>query len=133
MTPDLLNTAYDKLSERLDMSVDEIPGANAAIADWQDWYWTNLDAWDLSELPGYLQNYNDVANALDRAEQASGTLETPYEDPTPAPGSPDVPTVLDETLVTAVRPWWYWALWAGAAGIGIYTAKSVLFSSKKGT
>lgn len=133
MTPDLLNTAYDKLSTRLDMSVDEIPGANATISDWQDWYWTNLDAWNVNELPGFIDAYNGVANALDRAEQASGTLKAPYEDSQPAPGSSDVPEVLDEVLIKAKRPWWYWALWAAAAGIGIYTAKTVLFSSKKGT
>lgn len=136
MTPDLLNTAYEKLSDRLNLvgagvSDSVVGAANAAIADWQDWYWANYEAWDLAELPGFLVAYQDIANALVAAEKEHGQLEQEYEDPGPAPGQPSTAIVLEEQLVTARRPWWYWALWAGVALVGIYTIKTLAFGAGK--
>lgn len=133
---DQLNDAYEALSDRLNLvgegvSASVVNASNAAIADWQDWYWGNYEEWDLSELPGLITAYNDTKNALTTAEREHGQLEREYEDPAPAPGQPSEAIVLEEQLVTAKRPWWYWALWVGAAVIAIYTIKTIAFGAGK--
>jgi hypothetical protein len=118
-SPDTLNAAFELLGDRLNRVGDTaddtarglLSAVNAAISDWQDWYWGNLDQWPLSQLPAWEARYHTALSQLVSLESAHGKRELP------APSEPSGPVaVLKDLLVTANRPWWYYALY-GAGGV----------------
>ena len=66
---ELLNDKFDQLSQRFDLlyEVDKDKGklVNAAISDWQDWFWENHGNWPAQELLTWQDRYVKTAALVD--------------------------------------------------------------------
>jgi len=66
---ELLNDKWDALSQRFDLLKtvprDQAQLINAAISDWQDWYWDKYEAWPSTELLAWQDRYVKTARLLD--------------------------------------------------------------------
>lgn len=66
---ELLNDKWDALSQRFDLLKtvprDQAQLINAAISDWQDWYWDKYESWPSTELLAWQDRYVKTARLLD--------------------------------------------------------------------
>jgi hypothetical protein len=66
---ELLNDKWEALSDRFNLlkSVPKAEGRliNAAIAQWQDWYWDKYESWPSTQLLGWQDRYVKTARLLD--------------------------------------------------------------------
>ena len=72
MTADQIDTILMDVGERsdqLDLSLTEGREINALISDFQDWYWLNLDQWQVNELATWETRTKDIVDQIAHLEQ----------------------------------------------------------------
>lgn len=102
-----LNTKWDALSERFNLlksvPADSARTINAAISQWQDWYWGRYGDWPPNELIGWQEKYLKAAALLDAvAAKTVAVASVKQTDDYIAPSGKV--TTLPPLLVTARAP-----------------------------
>lgn len=78
---ELLNDKFDQLSARFDL-LYEVPReqgqlVNAAISDWQDWFWEKHGNWPSQELLTWQDRYVKTAALVDALSRQTKTVSDP--------------------------------------------------------
>ena len=111
MTADQIDTILMDVGERSDqlaMTVTEGREINSLISDFQDWYWLNLDQWQVNELATWETRTKDIVDQI-------AHLETKYAGQAPPVWDESAPVeTLVELDVIAT-----WPLWMKVTAIGI--------------
>lgn len=102
-----LNEKWEALSDRFNL-LKSVPKAearviNAAIAQWQDWYWGQFEAWPSDELLDWQDRYVKTARLLDSAAKKTVVVKTVQQTDSYRPPKP-IPIKLPPLLVTARPP-----------------------------
>jgi len=104
---ELLNEKWDALSSRFDLlkSVPKDHAAliNAAISDWQDWYWDHYENWSAEALLTWQDRYVKAARLLDAVAKKTVTVKTVKQTDAYTPPK-KVAVKLPPLLVTAAPP-----------------------------
>lgn len=104
---ELLNEKWDALSDRFNLlkSVpkDQARVINAAISQWQDWYWGKYESWPSAELQDWQDRYVKTARLLDAAAKKTVVVKSVKQVDTYQPPKP-VPVKLPPLLITAKPP-----------------------------
>lgn len=77
---DQLNAKWEALSERFNL-LQDVPSnqatvINAAISEWQDWYWGSYGAWPDEDLINWQERYLKAAALLDAVAKQTVTVST---------------------------------------------------------
>lgn len=84
MTADEVNEQMEALGERLDKlgaGVDKtlFGKVNGLIADWQDFYWGEFEAWPVNTVATWEDQLPNLQTAVARMERDAGVLAKPVE------------------------------------------------------
>lgn len=106
MTPNELNDHMESHGDRLnrlniETNKEIIAEINAAIADWQDFYWGQYDEWDLTKMPEWDSLSTDIASRMTELE-ALAPSDATYVEPDVDPDI--IPIVLPDHHVTGQVP-----------------------------
>ena len=104
---ELLNEKWEALSDRFNL-LKSIPRdqervINAAIAQWQDWYWDKYESWPSAELVEWQDRYVKTARLLVAVAKKTVVVKTVQQTDSYQPPKP-VPIKLPPLLVTAKPP-----------------------------
>lgn len=105
MTADEINAYMDRLSGQLDLlgptaDAGKVAKLNQAIADWQDFYWSNYEQWPVNQLSVWSDNVDNFATLLKSLQEQAGILATVPHSTT------GIATTLPPQLVTGTWPVW---------------------------
>lgn len=116
-----LNVQMEALMDRLDRVSATAPreataGLNAALADWQDFYWGYIEAWPVEQLSRWSQRVGELARELEQLERAVGTEPAPVVT-APAPGGT---MTLDPLAIVGTWPTWMKVAAGGILSLALY-------------
>lgn len=102
----LLNDKWDQLGARFDLlydvPIDQARLVNAAISDWQDWYWEKYENWPSTELLTWQDRYVKTAALVDALSRQTKTVSRVEE--TKGYKKPTGPVVHLPPLLITARP-----------------------------
>lgn len=122
MNANQINEEMDALSDRLTYvgpSADPaaVGAVNAALAEWQDFYWGNLEQWPVNELSLWQQRLSQLHNMLGELEASAGRAGAPVVDAQSRQGG-----MLDITRVAGDWPTWLKVAAGSAVALALYQA-----------